>query len=50
MHHHGFAVNPGAQQRLDFLGPDHFLQDRIVIGAHDQPVLRVLLQAQPSVP
>ena len=49
VHHHGFAVDPRPQQGRDLLGADDFLQDRVVVGAHHQAVLRVLLQPQPAV-
>ena len=50
VHHHGLAVDPRPQQRGDLLGAADFLQHRVVGGAHDQAVLRVLFEPEPAVP
>ncbi len=48
--HNCFAIDPWPQQRLDFLGPDDLFQYRVVVSAHHQAVLGILLQPQPSIP
>jgi hypothetical protein len=48
--HHGLAVDARSQQRLDLLGAADLLQHRIVVGPHDEAVLRILFQPEPAVP
>ncbi|GAP54876.1 hypothetical protein AHiyo6_14410 [Arthrobacter sp. Hiyo6] len=50
MHHDGLGINAWAQQGLNFLRAADFLKHGVVIGAHHQSVLWILLQPQPAVP
>ncbi|BFO22555.1 hypothetical protein SHKM778_89430 [Streptomyces sp. KM77-8] len=49
MHEHRVRVDPGADERGDPLGAQHLLKDRPVGAGEDEPVRRVLDQAEPAV-